>query len=52
MDLALKKEAPTPSNIKLVEYDELYPPGPARDILENNCFGCHGYQEGGLSLTI
>jgi streptogramin lyase len=48
-DLALKEKPPAKSNVKLVEYDELYPPGPARDILENNCFGCHGYQEGGLS---
>ena len=28
--------------LELVEFDELYPPGPARDIMMNACFGCHG----------
>ena len=28
--------------VKLVEFDELYPPDPARDILMKACFGCHG----------
>jgi streptogramin lyase len=23
-------------------YDEIYPPGPGRDVLENLCFNCHG----------
>jgi streptogramin lyase len=48
-DLTLKAAPPAASDVKLVEYDQLYPPGPARTILERNCFGCHGYQEGGLS---
>jgi len=48
-DLTLKAKPSATRKVNLVEYDELYPPGPARDILEKNCFGCHGYQEGGLS---
>ena len=28
--------------VELVDYDELYPPDPARDLLVKNCFGCHG----------
>ena len=47
-DLTLKAKPPVTSDVKLVEYDQLYPPGPARTILERNCFGCHGYQEGGV----
>jgi hypothetical protein len=47
-DLALKATPPVTSDVKLLEYDQLYPPGPVRSILEKNCFGCHGYQEGGL----
>lgn len=27
---------------EFVEYDQLYPPGPGRDLLVQNCFGCHG----------
>ena len=26
----------------VVSYDELYPPGPARDLAESNCMACHG----------
>lgn len=26
---------------KIVPYDELFPPGPGREILEGYCFGCH-----------
>ena len=46
-DLTLKAQPPVTSDVKLIEYDQLYPPGPARAILERNCLGCHGYQEGG-----
>lgn len=46
-DLTLKSQPPVASDVKLVEYDQLYPPGPARAILERNCLGCHGFQEGG-----
>ncbi len=28
--------------VELVEFDALYPPGPARDIMVRSCFGCHG----------
>ena len=27
---------------ELVDFDELYPPHPARDIMLRSCFGCHG----------
>src|ERR1700676_3476048 len=30
-DLTLKAKPPITSKVKLLEYDELYPPGPARD---------------------
>lgn len=26
----------------LVDFDTLYPPGPARDVMLRSCFGCHG----------
>jgi streptogramin lyase/mono/diheme cytochrome c family protein len=28
----------------LASYDEIYPPGPGRKVLENVCFSCHGDQ--------
>ena len=31
-----------PPSQELVSYDELYPPGPTRDLLEQRCFACHG----------
>ena len=31
-----------PPSQQLVSYDELYPPGPTRDLLEQRCFACHG----------
>ncbi|MBI4447131.1 MAG: carboxypeptidase regulatory-like domain-containing protein [Acidobacteria bacterium] len=34
----LKRDA----NAELVSYDELYPAGPGRDLLELHCFACHG----------
>ncbi len=30
------------SSVKLVEFDELYPPGHTRDLMVKTCFGCHG----------
>lgn len=27
---------------ELVDFDTLYPPGPARDVMLRACFGCHG----------
>jgi streptogramin lyase len=29
---------------ELVDFDTLFPPGPTRDYLMNNCMGCHGYE--------
>jgi streptogramin lyase len=34
--LGAKKE------ITLASYEEIYPPGPGRDVLENTCMHCHG----------
>lgn len=28
--------------VQLVEFDELYPPSPIRDVMIRECFGCHG----------
>lgn len=30
------------SVVQLLEFDELYPPSPARDIMVKQCFTCHG----------
>jgi streptogramin lyase len=29
---------------ELVDFDTLYPPGPTRDYVMQNCMGCHGYE--------
>lgn len=43
-NLALKARAVErpAENRELVDFDQLYPPGPGRDLLVQNCFGCHG----------
>jgi streptogramin lyase len=41
VDFEVKKGAPDPK-ITYVDYDDLYPPGPARDLLEKHCTECHG----------
>ncbi len=28
--------------VELVEFDQLYPPSPIRDVMIKECFGCHG----------
>ncbi len=33
---------PLPFGVIFGDYDELYPPGLGRDMLENVCMGCHG----------
>ncbi len=33
---------PVKSDAELVDYDTLYPPGPARTAIENQCMSCHG----------
>jgi virginiamycin B lyase len=36
---------PPPSpDAKVYPYDEIYPPGPGRDIMERTCMGCHTVQ--------
>src|SRR5262249_20909954 len=35
--------------IKLASYDEIYPPGPGREVLEAVCFNCHGENAFALS---
>lgn len=29
---------------ELVDFDHVFPPGPTRDYLMQNCMGCHGYE--------
>jgi streptogramin lyase/mono/diheme cytochrome c family protein len=36
------RRRPDGSVVELVDFDVLYPPGPTRDLMEKNCFGCHG----------
>ncbi len=33
------------------DYDTVYPPGPARTLLEKNCMGCHGTMYNHMRLT-
>ncbi len=40
-DFEVKRRAPDTS-VTYVDYGELYPPGPGRDLLEKNCMECHG----------
>ena len=55
LDFSLREQAAQPvrqgefgfttrsaSNVKLVAYDDLYPQGPGRQILEKTCLYCHG----------
>jgi len=42
-DVALKVK-PDKLRTELVDFDTLYPPGPTRDYLMNNCMGCHGFE--------
>jgi streptogramin lyase len=35
---------PYPDGTTIRPYDEIYPPGPGRDILERVCYGCHTQQ--------
>lgn len=41
VDVALKAK-PVTTTVELVDYDTLYPPGRARDLLELHAFGFHG----------
>ncbi len=42
-DVALKVR-PDKLRAELVDFDTLYTPGPTRDYLMQNCFGCHGFE--------
>jgi len=42
-DLALTDKG-VASNVELVDLDTLYPPGPGRDVLFNECAGCHSLE--------
>ena len=33
---------PPPKQVTLASYEEIYPPGPGRVVLENLCMNCHG----------
>src|ERR1700730_17015106 len=46
VDVALKAKAERERKVKLVEFDELYPPGKGRDLLQLNCWGCHAVNGG------
>ena len=37
-----RRPARSLDGVELVQFDELYPPDPARDIMMKACFGCHG----------
>lgn len=41
VDLSAQKE-PLDAQVTYVDYDELYPPGPGRNLLEKTCMECHG----------
>lgn len=41
-DFALTAKPASPGDVEFVDYDEAYPPGPGRDLLQKNCVGCHG----------
>jgi len=43
VDVALTVKDAKP-RYELVDYDTLFPPSPARDILRKECMGCHGYE--------
>ena len=54
-DLALRSTGPAPiytagnqdpAEVDLVDFDTLYPPSPARDVMLKNCFTCHGLRLG------
>jgi streptogramin lyase len=46
VDLALKAKTVRERKVKYVDFDALYPPGQGRDLLQKNCWGCHGVNGG------
>jgi len=53
-DLAVKKRqaAASDPNIEYVDsMEEVYPPGPGRDLMKENCTGCHADQFGRMHYT-
>ncbi len=40
--LSLRASAATPNSVREQSYDEIYPPGPGRDVAERTCMICHG----------
>ena len=34
--------SPDRDDVEMVDYDQLYPPGPGREALESACMSCHG----------
>jgi virginiamycin B lyase len=46
VDVALKAKAERERKVKIVDFDTLYPPGKGRDLLQLNCWGCHGVNGG------
>ena len=45
VDVALTAAPDTSSQSELRDFDELYPPDPARDLMVEKCFGCHQIQQ-------
>jgi virginiamycin B lyase len=43
--------APAADTIWYDTYEEMYPPGPGRDLLKTNCTGCHGAGFGTIHWT-
>jgi len=41
----------SPNTVWVNTFDELYPPGPGRDLLKTDCTGCHGAQFGTMHFT-
>jgi streptogramin lyase len=51
MTAAMGGPAPAANTIWVNSMEELYPPGPGRDLLKANCTGCHGSEFGTMHRT-
>jgi streptogramin lyase len=51
MSAAAGGPAAKANTVWLDSLDEMYPPGPGRDLLKANCTGCHGPEFGTMHLT-
>lgn len=46
-NIAIKAMPAPPNQPTFVDFDELYPPSPARDLMVRSCFPCHGPKQRG-----